>query len=245
MHNNPTHSDMPPNPTGKKTNLRDIAVEQIRSLITSENMQKGQRLPPERMLSKRFAVSRHLVREALRILEQQQVIISRIGSGSYVETPNPTGLGNILTEKALRERSNLLEILEFRRTLEPRIAYLAASRVTQDNAAEMQHILTTMRAAMFEHKLPEWQKGDAAFHSLLADMTGNFLYQKTISLLLQAMVSFKNSPMLEEQMRASQAAHETIARHILTGNGEKAATTMESHVVTAVHTALETLPTSC
>lgn len=225
----------------KKANLRDIVIEQIRDLIKTKNMQKGQRLPPERTLAEQFAVSRHLVREALRVLEQQRILVSRLGSGSYVEEPSPPLVGGLLDEETLRERSNLMEILEFRRTLEPRIAYLAANRVTEDHAAGLRNILAGMHAATLEHRLRAWHEGDAAFHSHLAGMTGNFLYQKTVSLLLQAMVTFRTSPMLNDQIRASQAAHEIIAKYVLTGNGPKAAEAMEDHVVMAVRTALDSL----
>lgn len=224
----------------KKAILRDIVVEQIRDLIKSEHLQPGRRLPPERALATRFAVSRHLVREALRVLEQQQVIVSRIGSGSYVESPD-AAWQNFLTEDTLRQRSNLMEILEFRRTLEPRIAYLAANRVTPKAGTELRALLGDMRVALHEGRTDDWHAGDAAFHSYLAGMAGNFLYEKTVSLLLQAMVVFKTSPLLIDQIRTSQAAHEAIAGYIFTRNGEKAAEAMEEHVVTIVRTALNSL----
>lgn len=241
MHKEPSINGASADQAAKKMNLRDVVIEQIRGLIKAENLRSGQRLPSERALSERFAVSRHLVREALRVLEQQGVIVSRIGSGSYVENPDASSRDSLLSEETLRERSNLMEILEFRRTLEPRIAYLAASRVTEENAAQLQRIIAAMREAMRAERLRDWHDGDAAFHSHLAIMTGNFLYEKTVSLLLQAMVTFRTSPLLNEQMRASQAAHESIAEYILAGNGQKAAETMEKHVVLAVRTALDSL----
>lgn len=227
----------------KKVILRDMVVEQLRELINTEKLQQGQRLPPERALAARFAVSRHLVREALRVLEQQHIIVSRIGSGSYVENPDPEP-GGVISEEILRQRSNLMEILEFRRTMEPRIAFLAASNTTKEAEKDLGAILADMRKSMDTRDLAAWHTADTAFHSYLAAMTGNFLYAKTIGLLHHGMVSFRatSDSMLDKQVRASFEAHGAIAAAVLAGDGEGAANAMEQHIITTVRTALATLP---
>ncbi|MDL2209933.1 FadR family transcriptional regulator, partial [Desulfovibrio sp. OttesenSCG-928-O18] len=229
----------PPTQPEKKGTLRDMVIEQIRELIRTEKLQHGQRLPAERVLSQTFAVSRHLVREALRVLEQQNVVVSRIGSGSYVQDPDAV-LNGVLNDDTIRSRSNLLEIMEFRRTLEPRIAFLAAGRITSEARGELQKILEAMHTATRQSDLPTWHELDAAFHSRLALMSGNFLYEKTVTLLHHAMVTFSDpaSPLLPAQMRSSYSDHLAIAKAVAAGNGKRAAAAMESHIVAIVRGAL-------
>ena len=64
----------------KKTKLHEQIVSQIQALIDNGRLKHGDQLPPERELATIFQVSRHSVREAIRILEQKKVLISRPGS---------------------------------------------------------------------------------------------------------------------------------------------------------------------
>src|SRR5438034_10965779 len=60
---------------------------QIAGLITSGELEVGARLPSERALADRFDVSRTLVREAIIVLEIQELVEVRGGSGIYVSAP--------------------------------------------------------------------------------------------------------------------------------------------------------------
>ena len=59
-------------------------ADAISDHIQKNDLKPGDKLPPERELAARFQTSRHSVREALRVLENQGVITSQMGSGTYV-----------------------------------------------------------------------------------------------------------------------------------------------------------------
>ena len=61
----------------------NIAVE-LRHAILMGDFVFGQKLPPERSLATQFGASRNTVREALRRLEENNLVSRRIGSGTYV-----------------------------------------------------------------------------------------------------------------------------------------------------------------
>ncbi len=70
--------------TGNKgPRYRRIADELLRE-ISSDKLQVGAKLPGEFDLCERYAVSRHTIREALRLLEQQGVIGRHKGIGTVV-----------------------------------------------------------------------------------------------------------------------------------------------------------------
>src|SRR5258708_6883876 len=68
----------------KKTRIHEEVVSQVHELIKEGKFKAGDQLPSERELAETFKVSRTSVREALRALETQGLIISRTGMGNFV-----------------------------------------------------------------------------------------------------------------------------------------------------------------
>ncbi|NLE45278.1 MAG: GntR family transcriptional regulator [Chloroflexi bacterium] len=75
--------------------------DSIWDTIQSQQLRSGDRLPSEQELVKRFQVSRSTVREALKILEEQRLILCRHGVGRFV-APGPSG---VLSEGITRLQS--------------------------------------------------------------------------------------------------------------------------------------------
>ena len=76
--------------TNNQTTVDQI-VKTIRAGIERGTFKVGQRLPAQRQLSEMFGVSRLVIREAVKVLEGQDILISRQGSGSYIKQ-NPAEL---------------------------------------------------------------------------------------------------------------------------------------------------------
>lgn len=68
----------------KKTKVHEQIVNQIKALIDEGRLKHGHQLPPEKELATIFKVSRHSLREAIRILEQKKILKSRPGSGTFI-----------------------------------------------------------------------------------------------------------------------------------------------------------------
>lgn len=71
----------------------DQIVAQVAGLLRDGRLRPGDRLPSERALAGQFAVSRNTVREALRILEFNGMLVLKRGStgGAFVTRPDPDG----------------------------------------------------------------------------------------------------------------------------------------------------------
>jgi GntR family transcriptional regulator len=61
-----------------------IVIEQIKEKIKKEELQPGERLPSETEFSKQLGVSRSTLREALRILEEENIVTRKHGIGTFV-----------------------------------------------------------------------------------------------------------------------------------------------------------------
>ncbi len=61
-----------------------LVIEQIKEKIKTGELEPGERLPSEMDLAKQLRVSRNTLREALRILEEENIILRRHGVGTFV-----------------------------------------------------------------------------------------------------------------------------------------------------------------
>ena len=156
-----------------------VLADELREEITSGRLQPGERLPPEPELCVRSGVSRSTVREALRLLASQHLIVTTRGvtGGSFVAHPDAEQLSEALsTGLTLLSNSaevGMADLIELRRALEVPAAGLAAERRTDGNLVEM-------RGAMFDPDLDELDTmlaAHAAFHSAVASATGNPLFE--------------------------------------------------------------------
>ncbi|GGL01505.1 FadR/GntR family transcriptional regulator [Mangrovihabitans endophyticus] len=154
-------------------------ADELRDDITSGRLRPGERLPPEPELCVRSGVSRSTVREALRLLASQHLIVTTRGvtGGSFVAHPDAEQLSEALsTGFTLLGNSTAVgfaDLLELRRALEVPAAGLAAMRCTEGNLGEI-------RAALFDPALDDFDvmlQAHAAFHSAVAKATGNPLFE--------------------------------------------------------------------
>ena len=90
--------------------------------------QHGDRLPSERDLADQFKVSRSSVREAIRSLELQGLVVSKRGSGTFINTDNLESVLALIAATLNTGGENLTDVFEMRHLLEPPIAALAAQR---------------------------------------------------------------------------------------------------------------------
>ncbi|MFC7527773.1 FadR/GntR family transcriptional regulator [Actinoplanes sp. GCM10030250] len=154
-------------------------ADELRADITSGRLQPGERLPPEPELCVKIGVSRSTVREALRLLASQHLIVTTRGvtGGSFVSHPDATQLADGLsTGFALLTHSahvGLADLLELRRALEVPAAGLAALRRTDAHLIEL-------RGALFDPAIDDIDTMLAAhtvFHRAVAKATGNPLFE--------------------------------------------------------------------
>lgn len=150
-------------------------VSQIHDLIREGKLKPGNKLPSERKLAESLGCSRSSLREALRVLESDGIIVSKAGGGRYIqnikENINPEYEFNSVN---LLEKSAILYFLEAREVLEPAIARLAIERASDKDIEELGEVLKEMEEK-FKH--PEEEvKNDSIFHLKLAELTGNFVF---------------------------------------------------------------------
>jgi GntR family transcriptional repressor for pyruvate dehydrogenase complex len=163
-----------------KTKFHEQIVAQVQALIEKGRLKHGDQLPAERELASIFKVSRHSVREAIRVLEQQKVLKSRPGSGTFIILENESSVVESLAGAILREKNTLTEIFQFRELLEPQIAGLAARNATKEDIRMLEALVGRQQKEL-DNVLVS-RELDEQFHLALARATGNAVLMQLVEL---------------------------------------------------------------
>ncbi|MER5639169.1 FadR/GntR family transcriptional regulator [Kitasatospora sp. NPDC002227] len=188
--------------------LTDRAIARLRQMIREGELPPGSKLPPEQQLAADLGLSRNLMREAVKSLVVARVLEIRRGDGTYVTSLAPglllEGLGGAVE---LLQGDTVLELTEVRRLFEPAATALAATRITDEGLAQVEHHLAAMRAARNDMELLTLH--DAAFHRAVASATGN----ETLATLLEHISGRTLRARVWRGLTEEDAAARTIAEH--------------------------------
>ena len=113
----------------------DAIVHQIEELILQGVLRTGDRLPSERDLAKTLDVSRPILRQALKTLEERDLIVARHGCGTFVADVIGTGFSEPIVRLFERHPSAVFDYLDFRCEIEQVTSALAAARATTADRA--------------------------------------------------------------------------------------------------------------
>ena len=122
----------------------DLIIRQIRELISSGQLQAGDRLPSERMMSERFGVGRTYVRDAIRKLEFYGILKTHPQSGTVVSGLGITALEGLITDVLQMEGHDFHSLVETRVLLETNSAQFAALRRTDEDIKAIKKALTKL-----------------------------------------------------------------------------------------------------
>jgi GntR family transcriptional regulator, transcriptional repressor for pyruvate dehydrogenase complex len=154
--------------------LSDEVADQIRHLITSENLAAGARLPSERQLATQFETSRPTVSQALRTLSLMGLVEIRQGSGAYVLRSPETMVAASLNLMLDLDRSSVGELLQLRLWLETLGVEEAARREPHLGDHEVGEIEGALeRLAQTDGTASTWIAVDTLFHATIVRSAGN------------------------------------------------------------------------
>jgi GntR family transcriptional regulator, transcriptional repressor for pyruvate dehydrogenase complex len=205
--------------------VRRTAVDEVRSqlvtLIELGHLQVNDRLPAEAELSRRFGVSRQIVREALGRLQALGLTESRPGSGTFVAS----NVTRLLVSVGQHSASDLNEV---RRCLEVPAARLAAIRRTSKDLEELTLCLERHERATTAE---ETVRRDSDFHCAVARATGNMLFRRLID-DFQEILEQQSLTLSTLRTRGAAAAreHRHVFQAIVAGDGAGAAAAMDQHL---------------
>ena len=213
----------------KRRKLYQDIVGQIQEFIREGILRPGDRLPPERDLAERLQVSRSSLREAIRALELQGLVVSRPGAGTFISTESLDTLVSIIASSLSQASDVLSDIFEVRHLLEPQIAGLAADRATPEDIQRMVEALGEQERQMADGETGV--EGDTAFHFALAQATQNWALLKVVSTISDVLHRSRDQSLQTPgRPQRSFTSHEHILDMIRRRDVEGARSAMEYHI---------------
>jgi GntR family transcriptional repressor for pyruvate dehydrogenase complex len=227
----------------KKTRIHEDVFNQIRQLIKEGRLRARDQLPSERELAETFKVSRASVREALRALETQGLIVSRTGTGNFVADLPVESLVGPLARVLIDEKKALSDVFEMRKLIEPHIAALAAERATRNDIAQLKRIVAKQAEAVSRGETGV--EADAELHLCISRATRNQALQKLVSGLMDMLSRSREESLQTDKRRESSiATHRKIIAAIEKHDRSKARSEMLRHIEQVEQTVLLSNPPS-
>jgi GntR family transcriptional regulator, transcriptional repressor for pyruvate dehydrogenase complex len=213
----------------KRIRIHEEVFQQIRQLIEQGRFRARDQLPSERELAETFKVSRTSVREALRALETQGLIVSRTGTGNFVADLPVESLIGPLARLLIDEKKALADMFEMRKLIEPHIAALAAQRASRNDVAQLKRIVAKQSEAVGRGE--SGVDADAELHFFISRTTRNQALQKLVSGLMELLSRSREESLQTDNRRASSiAAHRRIVAAIEKHDKSKARSEMLRHI---------------
>ena len=215
----------------RSTTPEKVAQEILRS-IKAGDIRPGERLPPERDLTKMFGVGRSSVREAIVALVLLGFLEVIQGKGTFLRKDHPpvrlsaSRLHEVLTAEDIVELMELREILEFS----------TVRRATKAHApADIRRLRrAVMRMRNNSGDIKRFYQADLEFHTALAAATGNKMIHEVAKMVLERTYTyyarFFPESLFEPQKAADTA--ENILAALESGDAAQAVRHMREHLKT-------------
>lgn len=213
-------------------NASEAVLESIRAGISSGRWAPGGKLPSERDLAEQLNVSRPVVREAVHVLIGQGLIEARPRRGLYVRAASTESLGDSFERLIGSNFDRIDELLDLRRVLERRAAFLAARFATPEDIGNLERILKQMETALRSGETGE--DDDVQFHGAIALAAGNTVLTHLMATLHSTLA--RAARLLASRLMAGDHYREGMIEHhalilaaIKKGDAKAAAAAMDAH----------------
>ncbi|QRI63467.1 FCD domain-containing protein [Shinella sp. PSBB067] len=218
--------------TAKDESAAEKTARHIEMLILEGSLSPGDHLLPERELAQRLDVSRPTLRQAIRILEDRGLILSRDGSRSIAP------LGTTITDPLmdLMAHSDVVDdYLEFRATTEKMAAQLAARRANDVDRAQLKRCMERIDEAHERGSQQDEGDADVDLHIAVYEASHNLVVlhvMRALSGMLRRGVIENREKLFQrpETRDALRAQHRAIYEGVMAGDAEAAGQAAEAHI---------------
>lgn len=195
--------------------LRDVVFNTLRQAILKGELAPGERLM-EIQLAEKLGVSRTPIREAIRKLELEGLVLMIPRKGAEVAR---------ISEKSMRD------VLEVRRSLEELAIELACQRMTQEEFKELEKAKEAFSRAVAEGSAMEIAETDEAYHDIIYNSTNNTRLVQILNNLREQMYRYRLEYIKDEDKRQILLVeHNKIYRALCARHVEEAKQAMREHI---------------
>jgi len=198
--------------------LRELVFESLREAIISGKLPSGERVM-EIQMAEEMGVSRTPVREAIRKLELEGLVVMIPRKGAYV-----AGIS----------LKDIADVFEIRGALEGLAAELAAERITEEELEDLERYLVKISEESESGDLDKVVETDTDFHSLIYRASRNQRLFQIINNLREQIQRFRTTSLsYPGRMKVAVEEHRKIVEAISGRDGELARKLAQEHIENA------------
>jgi GntR family transcriptional repressor for pyruvate dehydrogenase complex len=213
----------------KPAKAAQVVAQHIKDAVLSGKLAIGDKLPGERNLIEQFGYSRAVVREALRLLEDDGLIELQAGrnGGAVVKSPDSSQIMSKFDMLLRLQSTGIQEVAEAQRLIEPLVVQLAIKRATAKDLSAVRRTIELIEADPGNVQLVRTQSNK--FHTLLGEATKNNVVAIIASLVRQIVVDLKYEGDAKEALAIARI-HRRILEAIEQGDAEVATRRSLRHI---------------
>jgi DNA-binding FadR family transcriptional regulator len=214
--------------------LSVVVIKVLVDGIVSGRYPSGTLLPPEPVLCQAFDVSRSVVREALKALEEKGLARARQGHGTTITPPDEWNLLDPVVLEATIQADETVQTLDdlvdVRVALECDMARAAAQSIGDEELAELEALLGELGTQLEDPA--RYLETDTRYHDFIMRCSGNRLGRSIIRAIHpHARASSRyNPPTDEEDIKRAHLGHVEIFEQMRRHDGDGAAAAMHEHI---------------
>lgn len=215
--------------------LSSAVSRQIEQLILRGILRPGERLPSERELSERLAVSRPSLREAIASLQAKGLLVTKASAGIFVADVLGSAFSDVLIKLFADHDEAVFDYLSFRRDMEGLAASRAARLASDMDLQVIQTLFHKMEMAHSKRHAADEARLDAEFHLSIIEASHNVIMlhmMRSMYQLLQEGVFYNRRVMFKQRTTRDEllAQHSAINDALQNRDPAGAQAAVEAHL---------------
>jgi DNA-binding FadR family transcriptional regulator len=216
--------------------LGQLVVLSLIDQVVSGRLPAGSPLPPEPALCQEFNVSRSVIRESVRTLEEKGLVVARQGQGTTVLPPEEWDLVDPLVLEAFIRNDRSLtifdDLIEVRAALEAQMARRAATKMSKAQLEELHRQLQSLKALLDD---PDgYAQADVLYHDTIGRFSGHVLASsilRTVQPIALANAYYGATHKSRQDNLRSHQGHVAIYERLSKRDADGAAREVEAHIM--------------
>ena len=214
-----------------KRNQSDRVVDVLKEYFASDEIQVGDKLPPELTLAKMLNVGRSTLREAIRTLSVLGYVEIMSGKGSFLRQKTIDLPMMHIVSWLESHKMELSDFIEVRQLIEPYAIAMAIERGTPEEFARVDELRQQFEEELEQGASSALGELDARFHQAIVDMAHNHVLSKMYEVVAEAFSDCRElSSLVQYQAESAVGPHRKITAALQERNVSNAQCAIRDHL---------------
>jgi DNA-binding FadR family transcriptional regulator len=218
--------------------LGEAVVASLIDRIITGTLPPGSPLPAEPVLCQDYGVSRSVIRESLKLLEEKGLLVVKQGHGTTILPPEHWNLLDPVVLKTVIGRDQSLaifdDLIDVRAALESQMAHRAATKITDEQLDELHSHITKLERMLDD--TDGYAEGDISYHDMISRFSGHQLARsilRSVQPLALTSTYYSRTHRIPEDNIRSHRGHVAIFKQLSKRDPEGASRAVNAHILSS------------